>query len=118
MDPRLDDRRGNAFYKVFASTDLEPEIQEPAVIERVKQVCQKAVSETPFLLVLLATAVLCTLLLVRPPFVLKFEQDQRRPWRGCTRISWFSVAVTVGLGSIAPLLLRFVMSRGEGGAQP
>jgi len=90
MDLRADDRRGNAFYQVFASTEPEPEVQRPAVIEQVKQACQKAVSETPLLIVLLATAVLCTLLIVRPPFVLKFEQDQRRPWRGCTTISWSS----------------------------
>ena len=116
MDLRLDDRRGNAFYQAFASTEAEPEVRQPAVIEQVKQACQKAVSETPVLMTLLSAAVLCTLLLVRPPFVLKFEQDQRRPWRGCTRISWLSVAITVLLVSLAPLLLRFVMSRGVAAA--
>jgi len=112
MDLRLDDRRGNAFHQVFASAEAEPEVRQPAVIEQVKQACQKAISETPLLIALLSSAVLCTLLVVRPPFVLKFEQDHRRPWRGCTRISWLSVAVTVLLVSLAPILFCLTMNRG------
>jgi hypothetical protein len=110
MDLRLDDRRGNAFSQVLASIDAA-EAQQPAVIGSFKQACHKAVSETPLLLISLAVAALCLLLLVRPAFVLKFEQDQRRPWRGCTRVSWCSVVVAVLLVALTPLLLRFVMSR-------
>ena len=113
MDLRIDDRRSNAFSKVFASTETEPQVHHQPVIQQVKLACQKAVSETPILISLLSATALITLLLIRPPFVLKFEQDQRRPWRGCTRISWFSIAITVLVVSIVPLLLRFVMTRGE-----
>ena len=110
MDLHLEDRRANAFCQVLASVDAA-EAQQPAIMGSFKQACHKAVSETPLLLISLAVAALCILLLVRPAFVLKFEQDQRRPWRGCTRISWCSVVVAVLLVAVAPLLLRFIMTR-------
>lgn len=117
MDLRLEDRRENAFCQVLASVEAaEAQAQQPALMGTLKQACHKAVSETPLLLVSLAAAALCVLLLVRPAFVLKFEQDQRRPWRGCTRVSWSSVVVAVLLVATAPLLLRFVMSRNAGAA--
>jgi len=116
MALRVDDRRSNAFSQAIASSQMEPEVQPQPVIQQVKMACQKVVSETPILLAILATATLFTILLVRPPFALKFEQDQRRPWRGCTRISWSSVAVAVFLVSFSPLLLRFIMTRGRAAA--
>lgn len=109
MDLRFEDRRENAFCQVLASADAEA--QRPAIMGSLKQACYKAVSETPLLLISLAVASLCVLLLVRPAFVLKFEQDQRRPWRGCTRVSWCSVVVAVLLVALTPLVLRFIMSR-------
>ena len=44
-----------------------------------------------------STAILATvvLLVLRPPFVLLFNHDAQRPWRGCMQICWFSVLVVV-----------------------
>ena len=110
MDIHPEDRRGNAFCQVLASVDAA-EAQQPAIVGSLKQACYKAASETPLLIISLTASVLCVLLLVRPAFILKFEQDQRRPWRGCTRISWYSVFSTLMLVAFVPFLLRFVTIR-------
>ena len=48
------------------------------------------------------------LLLLRPPFVLHFELDERKPWKSHLRISWLSVAsvtaIVVCLAAIIPYL--------------
>jgi hypothetical protein len=42
-----------------------------------------------------AVAALSMLLVLRPPFVLHFEYDARRPWKGSMRLSWFAVFLAV-----------------------
>jgi len=119
MDPCLEDRRSNAFAKVLASADVDvEETTKDTVMQQVRDVCKMAVSEGPVAATMIALATLLILLLVRPPFVLKFEQDQRRPWRGCTRISWSSVGVTVALVAFTPLLIRFIVARRGGVSSP
>jgi hypothetical protein len=41
--------------------------------------------------VVAGVAVVFVLLCLRPPFVLKFKVDRRRPWRAETEFSWLSV---------------------------
>lgn len=59
---------------------------------------------------LVGAAVVFVLLLVRPPFVMSFEHDKTRPWRGCSKISWLSVfAVTLlaaGAAALVPWLCQ------------
>jgi hypothetical protein len=47
----------------------------------------------------LTVAAIATLLLLvlRPPFALRFEHDSRRPWRGSAQVAWRSVAVASAL---------------------
>jgi len=113
MDARLEDRRSCAFSRVIAATteDAEVEAVQAPVLQQFRAVCRRALSETPLTIAVLALATLAVLLVVRPPFVLRFEQDQRRPWRGTTSLSWSSVAVTVFLVALAPLVGRFVLAK-------
>lgn len=59
---------------------------------------------------LVGAATVCVLLLVRPPFVLAFEYDKTRPWKGRSHISWLSIALVAVLASCAaafvPMLCR------------
>jgi len=117
MECHIQDRRSGEFARALAAAELTAPPQEPAappVLQQLRGACRRVVSEGPVTVLALALAALALLLLLRPPFVLKFEQDQRRPWRGCTRLSWSSVAVAVALVALAPLLLRFVMARSAG----
>lgn len=115
MEPSLcDARRGAAFSQLF-SEQPPPPAQAPPLVN-VKLVCHRVLTETSLLLLVLLTACLATLLIVRPAFVLKFEQDQKRPWRGCTRISWVSVGLTLLVVAVIPFLLRFLLQRGGGDA--
>lgn len=58
----------------------------------------------PLVLALLAAFVAFSLLLLlRPPFVMRFDCDQLRPWRGTTRVSWISVAIVCVVAAGAPL---------------
>jgi hypothetical protein len=41
------------------------------------------------------------LLLVRPPFVLSFEYDKTRPWKGRSYLSWLSVFAVALLAAAA-----------------
>lgn len=110
MECRLEDRRNAEFARALATADVAiPEPEATPVAQQLRRACRRVVSEGPVTILALALTALALLLLLRPAFVLKFEQDQRRPWRGCTRISWSSVAVAVALVALMPLLLRFVM---------
>ena len=57
-----------------------------------------------------AVLALAILLLVRPPFVLLFEHDKTRPWRGKVRVSWMAVfvvlLVTLLIATGLPLLVE------------
>jgi hypothetical protein len=57
----------------------------------------------PALLFALAVCTLVALLLTRPPFVVRFEHDQKRPWRASQRVCWLSVAVVTALATATPL---------------
>jgi hypothetical protein len=107
-----DARRGAAFSPLFSEEPglalLERVPPPPPPLERMKLACNRVLSEASLLLLTLASATLATLLIVRPAFVLKFEQDQKRPWRGCTRISWVSVLATVLIVAALPFLLSFL----------
>jgi len=45
------------------------------------------------------------LVLIRPPFVLCFEHDKTRPWKGRSFISWVSVLVVSLLVALASFLI-------------
>ena len=86
-----------------------PDIDAPEVhIRRQVTTFAEACFSSPFLcLVCTAVLALATLLVLRPPFVLHFEHDARRPWRGSMRISWFalflSVLCVVAIGAGLPI---------------
>jgi hypothetical protein len=65
-------------------------------------------------LLLTATGLLavCALLAVRPPFVLLFEYDARRPWRASSRLSWFSVLIAALVVLIAAAGLPVISGAG------
>lgn len=113
MDLPCDARRGAAFSQLFSEAPLTLETPPaPPALERVKLICHRVMTETSLLLFVLVSSSLAMLLIIRPAFVLKFEQDQRRPWRGCTRLSWISVTTTLLLVSLLPFLLCFIWRRG------
>lgn len=58
---------------------------------------------TSVLLVAVLAALL--LLVIRPPFVMRFEHDRRRPWRGSAHVAWRSVLATASLTAALALLL-------------
>ena len=48
---------------------------------------------------------LAILLVLRPPFVLSFHYDSRRPWRASTQMCWFALTLTALLVAAAAALL-------------
>ena len=74
--------------------------------------CQRfvgSVSQSPALRALfVGLGALFILLLVRPPFVLSFEYDKTRPWKGRSHISWLSVLAVVALAAGAAALIPWV----------
>lgn len=73
-----------------------PDDQLGVIKSRCSVIATKA-SSSPWLLgVFTALAALMLLLVLRPPFVLKIEEDASRPWRSKSAFSWIS-AVTCAL---------------------
>jgi hypothetical protein len=56
-----------------------------------------------------AAAVLI-LLVLRPPFALRFQHDARRPWKAYTAVSWTSVLLTAALAAAAAAWLPPLMA--------
>jgi hypothetical protein len=84
------------------------EAQEPApaasASTSLREWCSALARSSPALLCALAIGALVLLLLTRPPFVVCFEYDQRRPWKGTQRVSWISVVVVATVVTAAPLV--------------
>ena len=72
-----------------------------------------AVAESSALTALVVAAGSVVLLvLLRPPFVVRFERDAQRPWRGSASTCWLSVltatALLVLFVTLAPLASSFL----------
>ena len=67
-------------------------------------------SSPPLCLLVLVVLALCTLLVLRPPFVLQFDHDARRPWKGSMRLSWlavfFTIVCTIAIAAGVPVMLE------------
>lgn len=48
------------------------------------------------------------LLLIRPPFVLSFEYDKTRPWKGRSCLSWVSMFAVATLAAAAAVIIPWV----------
>jgi len=68
-----------------------------------------SVAQSPALRALfVGLGALFILLLVRPPFVLSFEYDKTRPWKGRSYLSWLSVSAVAALAAGAAALIPWV----------
>lgn len=61
------------------------------------------------ILAILCAASTFVLLVFRPPFVIVFEYDGKRPWKGRERVSFTSIIVVTILVMFIPLLLHLVV---------
>ena len=53
-------------------------------------------------------ALFILLLLVRPPFVVSFEYDKTRPWKGRSTVSWASVCIVAFIAGSAAAALPWL----------
>ena len=93
-----------------ASTEVDaPEVH---IRRRVVTFADACFSSPTLCLLCTTVAALAMLLILRPPFVLHFEHDARRPWKGSMRLSWFAVFLTVlcvvGIGAGLPIAFDMV----------
>jgi hypothetical protein len=79
----------------------------PVSATQCARACCKSV---PASLAAVALLALCILLIVRPPFVMLYDHDSDRPWRGTLRVSWTAVLVTVLLTTAAAAALPCALS--------
>lgn len=70
----------------------------------------------PLTAVLCGAVCLAILLVVRPPFVLTFEYDQDKPWKGKMSICWVSVLIVSLAASALVVLLPALASTPIAGA--
>ena len=106
----LAELRSQHFSQALAAADgaaapgLVPEEAAPTLRQRALALTEHPVA----LAAALALTCLAVLLVVRPPFALTFEHDQRKPWRGRSRVCWIAVlattAIVVGAVSAVPQL--------------
>lgn len=114
MEAPVDARRGAIFAQIFRDAPPELLVSSPPEVppvQKLREACSYLTSQTSLLIFSLVSSCFLLLLIVRPAFILKFEQDQKRPWRGCTRISWTSVAMSLCAVALFPFLLNFLMIR-------
>lgn len=86
-------------------------VAEPAGIERTVHIARACAESRAVVTTATVLLALTILLITRPPFVLRFEHDARRPWKGVMRVSWLAVMFTVLIAAAAavglPLLAQF-----------
>ena len=109
MDQHLEDLRSEEFSRAIAGGYAVPiDLTAPPPVAPLRDRLCGSPAAT---LIALGASSLCLLLLLRPPFILKFEYDQRRPWRGCSKVSWVSVIVVTLVVMLCPLLASLVAAR-------
>jgi hypothetical protein len=47
-------------------------------------------------------------LLIRPPFIMSFEHDRTRPWKGRSYVSWLSVLMVILIMGAASFLVPLI----------
>jgi len=67
-----------------------------------RQAWRRALEKPLVLSLLTALVAFAILAILRPPFVMHFDYDRDRPWRGAQRISWLSVFVVCSVAAGAP----------------
>lgn len=79
----------------------------PPAYKQLQQQLEESVALRAFFFASLACAVL---LVTRPPFVMTFQYDKRKPWRAEASVSWSSLltfaALSAGVACALPRLLR------------
>ena len=99
MDQDLKTRH---FSAVFTAIDAS---EETAIAASTRNLIARVGGNPYALAVVTALFAVLILMCLRPPFILQFEMDRRRPWQAKTQISWIAVgAVGLLVGSAAALL--------------
>ena len=55
-----------------------------------------------------AISVVVMLILISPPFILKFRYDQAQPWRATSSICWFSISMVASFMVLFTLVLPWL----------
>jgi hypothetical protein len=71
------------------------------VVIRCQRLLDSVAQSAALRALLVGLGALFVLLLVRPPFMLSFEYDKTRPWKGRSHVSWLSVMAVVTLAAAA-----------------
>jgi hypothetical protein len=80
---------------------------EPVVLE-CKKLIDRAGESASLRATFVAILSFFILLLIRPPFVMSFEYDRTRPWKGRSCVSWPSVIFVVLLMAVSSFLVPMV----------
>ena len=99
------DLKSQHFSAVF--TAIAPD--ESAFASSTKRVCGLIQGNGYVIAFLTALLSVLIILCLRPPFILRFDVDKRRPWQATTEISWLAVgAIGFTVGITAALLPRWI----------
>ena len=94
-------RWSDEFARALEATPPAP--PAPPLWQRVTTGCSAVTQHAALMLLLLAVGTVLLLLVLRPPFVLTFEYDQRRPWRGGVHVSWLGVSCVTAFVLLVPV---------------
>ena len=90
-----------------AASSAPPETRLRMGTTQCVRACSKSV---PLTLVSVALLSVCILLIVRPPFVMLYDHDADRPWRGTLRVSWTAVFVAMLITTAASAALPLALN--------
>jgi len=97
-----------------ASADAVADAPETRLRRGLNDCVRACLCSPPLALAVTGLLALSLLLVIRPPFILRFEHDARRPWKGAVSVSWFGVLVTLVLTLlVAAGLPLFLAAAGE-----
>ena len=91
------------------------DVPQVHVYRKVVRVAGDLAASPVFCLACTVMLAVVTLLVLRPPFVLLFEHDARRPWKGSVRMSWFAVSFatlcTLAVAGCLPIMFEMASRR-------
>jgi uncharacterized membrane protein len=101
------DLRTQQFSAVFSAVESS---EEHPVAVKTKMFCRQVFSNEFLVAVMTGLCTAFILVIIKPPFIVRFNIDKHKPWQARSNISWMAIAVISAMVGICALVIPGAMA--------
>lgn len=102
------DLRTQQFSAVFSAVE---NTEDHPIAAKTKTLCRQVFNNEFVAALVTGVCTAFILLVVRPPFIVRFDIDRHKPWQARSHVSWVAVAVISALIGLCALAIPWAMAR-------